>query len=83
MAGIAVAALMAAGLRGFWWEPASLRNEHHELTLSRWPAACDGLTVALMADHHPRLSVRLGIPGEPRLMAGVVKDVKTAVPRVA
>jgi len=44
--------VVALGLRGFWWEPSSLQNENYELRLPGWPAACDGLRVALMADHH-------------------------------
>lgn len=37
---------------GFWLEPASLRNEDHELRLPSWPRACDGLRVAILADLH-------------------------------
>lgn len=36
----------------FWLEPASLRNETHTLRLPTWPAACDGLRVAVLADLH-------------------------------
>ena len=44
--------VLAAGLWGFWIEPASLRNEDHVLTLPGWPAVCDGLRVAVLADLH-------------------------------
>ncbi len=33
-------------------EPASLRSEGYELVLSRWPAECSGLRVAVLADVH-------------------------------
>jgi hypothetical protein len=39
-------------LWGFWFEPASLRNENHEIHLPHWPAACDGLRIAVLADLH-------------------------------
>jgi len=47
-------ALVGLGLGGwaFWWEPSSLRNEDHELALPAWPAACDGMRVAILADLH-------------------------------
>jgi hypothetical protein len=37
---------------GFWLEPAGLRNEDHRLVLDAWPATCDGLRVAVLADLH-------------------------------
>jgi predicted MPP superfamily phosphohydrolase len=37
---------------GLYLEPASLRNDTYELTLPRWPAACDGIRVAVLADLH-------------------------------
>jgi predicted MPP superfamily phosphohydrolase len=40
------------GLWAFWLEPASLRNEDHTLAIPRWPAACSGLRVAVLADLH-------------------------------
>lgn len=49
---VSVAIGLALGLWGFWLEPASLRNEDHRLALPRWPAACDGLRVAVLADLH-------------------------------
>ncbi len=40
------------GSWAFWLEPASLRNQNYEITLSSWPAACDGIRVAILADLH-------------------------------
>ena len=40
------------GLWAFWLEPASLREEGQALVLPRWPRACDGLRVAVLADVH-------------------------------
>lgn len=42
----------APGLWAFWLEPASLRNENHELTIPHWPPECAGLRVAVLADLH-------------------------------
>lgn len=52
--GLAAAALaIGAPLGwGFWIEPASLRNEDYEIALPDWPARCDGLRVAVLADLH-------------------------------
>lgn len=44
--------LLLAGGWAFWLEPAGLRNEDHAIALSGWPAACDGLRVAVLADIH-------------------------------
>ena len=51
---VLAAALGAAGL-GVWAfaiEPASLRTREYELTIPAWPAACDGMRVAVLADLH-------------------------------
>ncbi|HEU4402338.1 MAG TPA: metallophosphoesterase [Candidatus Polarisedimenticolia bacterium] len=40
------------GIWGFWIEPASLRNEDYSLALPRWPEACGGTRVAVLADLH-------------------------------
>ncbi len=50
----AVASLCVASfaLWAFWLEPSSLRNEDHEIHLPNWPAACDGLRIAVLADLH-------------------------------
>ena len=50
-AGVAAIAL-TLGLQAFWLGPADLRNEDHTLAIPRWPAACDGLRVAVLADLH-------------------------------
>lgn len=52
LATLVLAACVALGLWGLWLEPASLRNEDHELILPDWPAGCDGLRVAVLADLH-------------------------------
>ena len=44
--------LVALGLWAFWFEPSSLHNENHVITLPSWPAKCDGVRVALLADLH-------------------------------
>jgi predicted MPP superfamily phosphohydrolase len=43
---------LLAGTWGFWVEPASLHNATYRLDLPRWPAACLGLRVAVLADLH-------------------------------
>jgi predicted MPP superfamily phosphohydrolase len=51
----AAAAGLAAGAvawRALWQEPRSSRVRERELTLERWPAALDGLRVALVSDLH-------------------------------
>lgn len=37
---------------GFLVEPASLRNEDYEFAVPGWPAGCDGLRIAVLADLH-------------------------------
>jgi predicted MPP superfamily phosphohydrolase len=49
---LAVLAQAGAFVWGFLIEPALLRNEDYELTPTPWPAACDGLRVAVLADLH-------------------------------
>jgi predicted MPP superfamily phosphohydrolase len=44
--------VLGLGLWGFWLEPASLRNENYEIDLPNWPAACDGIRIAVVADLH-------------------------------
>lgn len=39
-------------LWAFWWEPASLHNETHELAIPSWPQACEALKVAVLSDLH-------------------------------
>jgi len=53
-AGAAAAGLAAAGIawRGLWQEPRSERMRELELELPAWPAALDGLRVALVSDLH-------------------------------
>jgi len=54
----ALSLLLLAGLAvipptwAFIVEPSSLRNESYELEIPRWPAACDGLRIAVLADLH-------------------------------
>jgi predicted MPP superfamily phosphohydrolase len=48
------AAIVAVALASwaFWLEPASLRVATYRLTLPRWPAACSGLSIAVVSDLH-------------------------------
>jgi predicted MPP superfamily phosphohydrolase len=39
-------------LWAFWWEPASVYNEVHDLRLAAWPSECSGLRVAVLSDLH-------------------------------
>jgi predicted MPP superfamily phosphohydrolase len=43
---------LGLGLWAFWFEPASLHNQNHDISLSSWPSACDGIRVAVLADLH-------------------------------
>jgi uncharacterized protein len=54
--------------QALWFEPASLRVAEHALALPRWPAACDGLRVAVLADLHIG-SAWNGIERVPQLVA--------------
>lgn len=45
-------ACLSLGLWAFWLEPSSLANADHDLMLERWPAACSGLRLAVLADLH-------------------------------
>jgi predicted MPP superfamily phosphohydrolase len=47
-----VSLLLTFGLWAFWLEPASLRNEDHNLNLPSWPSECNGLRIAVLADLH-------------------------------
>jgi len=49
---LAAAIVGALGLWAFWLEPASLRVATYRLNLPRWPAACSGLSVAVISDLH-------------------------------
>ena len=51
LAGICVSAVLA-GYWGFVVEPASLQEVSYHLDLPRWPVACQGLQVAVLADLH-------------------------------
>jgi uncharacterized protein len=44
--------VLSLGLWAFWLEPASLHNRDYEVSLPSWPAACDGIRVAVLADLH-------------------------------
>jgi predicted MPP superfamily phosphohydrolase len=49
---LALLSMLGSGVWAFWLEPASLRNENHEIQLPNWPAKCDGLHIAVLADLH-------------------------------
>ena len=40
------------GLWAFWVEPASLRVSTTEIEIAKWPKACDGMEVLVLADLH-------------------------------
>ncbi|MCU7959113.1 MAG: metallophosphoesterase [gamma proteobacterium symbiont of Bathyaustriella thionipta] len=44
--------LLLLALWAFWLEPDSLRVHRQMLELTRWPQACDGLKIAVLADLH-------------------------------
>jgi uncharacterized protein len=44
--------VLLLGVWAFSLEPASLKNENYEIVLPSWPAACDGIRVAVLADLH-------------------------------
>jgi predicted MPP superfamily phosphohydrolase len=44
--------VLSLGLWAFWLEPASLHNKNHDISLPSWPAACNGIRVAVLADLH-------------------------------
>jgi uncharacterized protein len=46
------AVILVPALWSFVVEPRSLQNENYEMTVPRWPAACDGVRVAVLADLH-------------------------------
>ena len=46
------ATVLVAAVWGFAIEPGILRNENYEMTVARWPASCDGIRVAVLADLH-------------------------------
>lgn len=46
------ALVLVPALWGFVVEPRSLQNENYDIPLPRWPAACDGVRVAVLADLH-------------------------------
>ena len=52
MAAIVLLAPAVLGMWAFVFEPASLRNEDHDLVLPGWPGECSGLRVAVLADLH-------------------------------
>lgn len=43
---------MVLATEAFWLEPASLAANHYRLVLPAWPAECNGLKVAVLADLH-------------------------------
>ena len=49
---LALAGAIALPVWSLWLEPASLRNEDYALELLAWPAACDGLRIAVLTDLH-------------------------------
>lgn len=53
LAGSAAAATtVAVAARALWWEPRHVHLTRHQIGLQGWPAALDGVRVAVMADLH-------------------------------
>ena len=54
MASLLIASAVSAFLGGwaFWVEPASLQKQPYTVSPPNWPQACDGLSVAVLADLH-------------------------------
>lgn len=46
------ATVLAICIWGFTWEPGRLVERDHALALARWPEACDGLRIDVVADTH-------------------------------
>jgi uncharacterized protein len=67
---VLLSTVVMAGLAlwAFWLEPASLRNEDHDLRLSAWPTECDGIRIAVLADLHT---------GSPFLGPSKLEDIVT------
>src|SRR2546426_2460679 len=51
LAAIALVAV-APAIWGFLIEPARLRNEDYDIAIPDWPAGCEGLRIAVLADLH-------------------------------
>ena len=52
LAAVVVAAGLPIGVWSVFLEPGMLRNETYELAVPRWPAACAGVRIAVLADLH-------------------------------
>ena len=46
------AGVLLPAIWSFAVEPASLRTQDYEIAAPRWPAPCDGVRVAVLADLH-------------------------------
>lgn len=67
--------VLVLGGWSFGYEPASMVVREHRLAVPRWPAACDGLRVAVLADLH------VGSPFNGRgKLAGIVDRANAARP---
>ena len=49
---VAAIAVVASLVWALVLEPASLRNEDYQFAIPNWPAGCDGLRIAVLADLH-------------------------------
>jgi predicted MPP superfamily phosphohydrolase len=68
LAWLALAALLAVCVDGFYFEPARLVERDYTLPLSAWPASCDGLRVDVISDTHTG-SPRNGLDKLDRIVA--------------
>lgn len=75
MGGLALAVMLAG--EAFWREPASLRTTRYDLAVNQWPAACDDLRLAVLADLH------VGSPhNDLERLRQVVRATNTAKPQL-
>jgi hypothetical protein len=49
---VCLCCVIILGAWAFWLEPASLFNENHRIAVPSWPAQCDGIRIAVLADLH-------------------------------
>ena len=71
-------AVLAVCVDGFYVEPARLVERDYTMTLSNWPASCDGMRVDVVSDTHTG-SPRNGIDHLDQMVAKLVRSDADAV----
>ncbi|MEO6155748.1 MAG: metallophosphoesterase [Thermomonas sp.] len=71
LAWLVVAAFLTVCVDGFYVEPARLVERDYTLSLSNWPASCDGLRVDVVSDTHTG-SPRNGLDKLDRMVARLI-----------